>query len=195
MAVSHEGKVWMFLVIGLGNPGKKYQKTRHNLGFRIVENLALNWNIEFKKGNGPYLYIQTTFGSQDVFIAKPTTYMNRIGQAVKKICSEQETELSQLLVLCDDCNLPLGKLRIREKGSAGGHNGLASIINTLGTDEFPRMRLGIGYNKEMNMKNYVLSPFLSTEISQVNEMIKKGSQGIIDFVLRGIDWTMNYYNG
>lgn len=184
----------MFFVIGLGNPGKKYQQTRHNLGFLVVDNFASGVNIKFKKGNGPYQYTQTTFDSQSLFIAKPTTYMNRSGQAVKKILKERNTALSRLLVLCDDCNLPLGKIRIREKGSAGGHNGLASVIDLLGTNEFPRMRLGIGYNREINMKEYVLSPFLPTETVQVNEMIERGSQGIIDFVQRGIDWTMNHYN-
>ena len=184
----------MFLVIGLGNPGKRYQKTRHNLGFMVLENLAINWNKKFKKGNGPYRYIQTLIGSQGVLIAKPTTYMNNSGLAVLKILKEKETELSKLLVLCDDFNLPLGKLRLREKGSAGGHNGLASIINTLGTDEFPRMRLGIGYDEKIDMKDYVLSPFQSAELAQVEQMIKESSQSIIDFVLSGIEWTMNFYN-
>lgn len=184
----------MFLIVGLGNPGKQYQQTRHNLGFMVLENLALSWNKRYKKGNGPYVSIQKRIGSQNALFAKPTTYMNHSGLAVEQILKKRGTDLSQLLILCDDLNLPLGKLRLRERGSAGGHNGLASIIDTLGTDEFPRMRLGIGYTQEINMEDYVLSPFLSTERMLVTQMIEMGSQGVVDFIRNGISWTMNYYN-
>ena len=184
----------MFLIVGLGNPGKQYQQTRHNLGFMVLENLALSWNKRYKKGNGLYESIQKRIGSQNALFAKPTTFMNRSGLAVEQILKKRKTNLSQLLILCDDLNLPLGKLRLREKGSAGGHNGLTSIINTLGTDKFPRMRLGIGYTQEINMEDYVLSPFLSTERMLVKQMIEMGSQGVVDFIRNGINWTMNFYN-
>ncbi len=185
----------MFLVLGLGNPGKRYQKTRHNLGFMVLENVAFQWNKRFKQREGSsYQMIQTVVDSQSVFVAKPTTYMNKSGIAAREIMKEKKMDLSHFLVLCDDFNLPLGKIRIRKKGSAGGHNGLSSIIQTLGTEEFPRMRLGIGCTQEINRIDFVLSPFLSSEMVFVNEMIKIGSQGIIDFIQKGIDWTMNYYN-
>ena len=184
----------MFLIVGLGNPTSRYRKTRHNLGFMVLDNLAKGWQKEFRKGKGHYKIIKTIIGSQKVILAKPTTYMNESGIAVYELVNKYNIELFNLLVLCDDLNLPLGKLRLRKKGSAGGHKGLASIIAALETDEFPRLRFGIGYNPLMDVSEYVLSPFLPAERDVVNSMIEKGGKAVKDFVERGIEWTMNFYN-
>ena len=184
----------MFLIVGLGNPTSQYSDTRHNLGFMVLDDLAKEWHKKFRKGKGHYKLIKTTVDGQKVIFAKPTTYMNQSGVAVYELITKYNVELFNLLVLCDDLNLPLGKLRLRKKGSAGGHKGLASIIAALGTNEFPRLRLGIGYDPLIDASEYVLSPFLPTERSVVNSMIKKGGKAVIDFINRGIDWTMNFYN-
>lgn len=184
----------MFLIVGLGNPGNHYQETRHNLGFMVLENLVKKWNEKFKKGKGPYDISETTIGSHRILFAKPTTYMNKSGIAVDDLVKRYSIELSHLLVLCDDLNLPLGKLRLRKKGSDGGHKGLASIISYLNTEEFSRLRLGIGSNLETNATDYVLSSFYPAEQPFVNLMIERGAQAVVDFVDKGIEWTMNFYN-
>ena len=184
----------MFLIVGLGNPGSRYRKTRHNLGFMVLESLAKQWHRRFGKGEGPYEIVESTIGSQSVLLIKPSTYMNRSGIAVDDLLKKYDVELSRLFVLCDDLNLPLGKLRLREKGSDGGHKGLASVITALGTEEFPRLRLGIGSDQEIDAEEYVLFPFLSVEYPFVNSMIEKGGQVVVNFVQNGIEWAMNLYN-
>jgi PTH1 family peptidyl-tRNA hydrolase len=184
----------MFIILGLGNPGKKYQKTRHNLGFMVLDNLSVRLSKQFKKGKGHFNIIETSIHSHRVFLIKPTTYMNRCGLVVGEILKKTVMELSHFLVLCDDLNISLGKLRLRKKGSDGGHKGLASIIQTLGTDQFPRLRLGIGNNQQMDATDYVLSPFLISEMVFVKRMIEESSQAAVDFIKKGIDWTMNFYN-
>lgn len=184
----------VFLIVGLGNLGNRYQKTRHNIGFMVVEDCARRWKKRFQKGEGHYEITETTVRSRNVFLVKPTIYMNRSGIAVVELLRRYAMELSHLLVVCDDLNLPLGKIRLRKKGSDGGHKGLASIISTLGTEEFPRLRLGIGFNGEIDATDYVLSPFLPSEQTIVNLMVERGGQVIVDFVQKGIEWTMNIYN-
>ena len=185
----------MFLIVGLGNPTYRYRDTRHNLGFMVLDSLAGRWEKQFRKGQGPYQLIKIAVGFQRVILAKPATYMNRSGIAVYELVNKYNVELFNLLVLCDDISLPLGKLRLRKKGSAGGHKGLASIIAALKTEEFPRLRFGIGCDPLIDTSEYVLSPFLPVERELVNSMIKRGNKAVIDFIDRGIDWTMNFYNG
>jgi len=185
----------VFLIVGLGNPTSRYRNTRHNLGFMVLDSLAGKWEKQFRKGKGHYKLIKTAVGSQRVILAKPTTYMNRSGVAVYELVNKYDVKLFNLLVLCDDLSLPLGKLRLRKKGSAGGHKGLTSIIAALGSEEFPRLRFGVGYNPLIDASEYVLSPFLPIERKLVNSMIKRGGKAVIDFIDRGIEWTMNFYNG
>jgi len=184
----------VFLVVGLGNPGNRYRKTKHNLGFMVVENLAAQWNKRFKKGKGFSQVIETFVGSQKVILAKPITYMYKSGKAVDDLLMQYHVDLSHLIIVCDDFNLSLGKIRLRKKGSHGGHKGLTSIIHALGTQEFPRLRLGIGLISEIDASEFVLSPFRPSELPSVNTMIEKGAQVLTDFILKGIDWTMNSYN-
>lgn len=184
----------MLLIVGLGNPGDEYRETRHNLGFRVLNNLVRGWNKRFKKGRGPYHIVKASVGSQDLLLAKPTTYMNRSGVAVADLAQRYNVAHSDILVLCDDLNLPLGKLRLRTRGSDGGHKGLASIISHLGTDEFPRLRMGIGSNPDVDAVEYVLSPFPFSERQTVRMMVERCRQAVVDFVEKGIAWTMNFYN-
>ncbi len=184
----------MFCIVGLGNPGTEYQDTRHNIGFMVLDELAKKWKMKFKKGDGPYKFIKFRIRNQYVLLAKPTTFMNKSGNAVNAIYLKFHIHLSDFLVLCDDFNLPLGKLRLRKKGSDGGHNGLASIIQSLETQTFCRLRFGIGLPDHVNTVDYVLSSFNTPELPVISEMVENGSQAAIDFVTRGVDWTMNNYS-
>jgi PTH1 family peptidyl-tRNA hydrolase len=159
-----------------------------------LESLAVSWDAGFKKGRGPYTIAESDVEREKVLLAKPATYMNRSGYAVGDLFRRYPVTYSQFLVVCDDLNLSLGKLRMRRMGSDGGHKGLASIIETLGANTFPRLRLGIGFPPDLDTTEYVLSPFLSEERSFVDEMIASASQAVIDFIQNGIEWTMNFYN-
>ena len=184
----------MFLVIGLGNPGYRYRNTRHNIGFRVVEQLSSQWLGRFRRGNGPYRWSELYVDGETVLLVKPTTYMNRSGLAVKALLREFPVDPTHMLVICDDFQLPLGKLRLRAKGSHGGHNGLASVIQAVGTEKLPRLKLGIGLENSVNIVNYVLSPFPRRDRPAVKKMIGDGRQAVICFVQRGLDWTMNMVN-
>ncbi len=120
--------------------------------------------------------------------------MNRSGMAVSKLIKENKLSLSRLLVVCDDFNLPLGKMRIREQGSDGGHNGLASIIDEVGSNAFSRLRMGVGLQRNIETADYVLSPFLSEEMFDVDEMVERSCQAVFDFIIHDITWMMNHYN-
>ena len=184
----------VFCIVGLGNPGTEYHDTRHNIGFMVLDVLAKKWKVKFKKGDGPYKFIKHKLHNQDILLAKPTTFMNNSGNAVNAIYHKFHIHLSNFLVLCDDFNLPPGKLRLRKKGSDGGHNGLASIIQSMETQTFCRLRFGIGLPDRVNTVDYVLSPFDTSELPVINEMVNKGAQAVIEFVTRGVDWTMNNYS-
>jgi len=160
----------------------------------VLDDLAHRWNKRFKKGAGFYKIIMTDVDSHQILLAKPTTFMNNSGVSVGDISDRYGVELNRFLIICDDLNLPLGRIRFRIKGSHGGHKGLASIIDEVGTNEFPRLRLGIGFNDDTESSEYVLSDFLFAELPVVNQMIETGSRAVVDFVTKGIDWTMNVYN-
>lgn len=184
----------MFLVIGLGNPGKQYKYTRHNLGFMIVKQLTKSLNITFKKRK--LFWIATTnYNGKEIIFLLPMTYMNLSGKAVNFVMNKYKIDLSHILIICDDINLPFGKIRIRNKGSDGGHNGLASIIDYLGTKDFPRLRIGIcsEYLKD-HMVEFVLSPFAATELEKIDEVINSACQVVWSFINDGIIATMNKYN-
>lgn len=183
----------MIVIVGLGNPGSRYRDTKHNIGFMVLENLAEQWKRRYKK-EGFYRFLDTTVEEQRVLLIKPVTYMNRSGAAVEEVVRRYNVEPAQLLVVCDDLNLPLGKIRLRKKGSHGGHKGLASIIDHLNSNEFPRLRLGIDYNIDCDATEYVLTPFSFSDLPTVKKMISRGGEAVIDFIKRGIDWTMNSYN-
>jgi PTH1 family peptidyl-tRNA hydrolase len=173
-------------VMGLGNPGRRYAGNRHNFGFMVVDQIAFLKRKEFSKGEGPYVYCKARFGRRSVILAKSTTYMNNSGQAACGICQEFGIIPQSLLVIGDDCNLLLGKIRYRARGSDGGHNGLASIIEHLQTETFPRIRLGIGAAPEgMPLEEYVLEDFALEETKTVEKAVKQTVELIETLVNEG----------
>lgn len=151
----------MRLVVGLGNPGKKYKSNRHNIGFTFLDFYLIKLNLKFKR-RIKYDYLI----SDDLIFIKPKTYMNRSGDAVTSVLTKYR--IDEILVIVDDIHLPIGEIRIRKSGGNGGHNGLGSIVNSLGSDEFGRIRIGVGSPNEKDLSNYVLSDFSKKEISTLN---------------------------
>lgn len=184
----------MYAVVGLGNPGRKYQRTRHNLGFRVVDQLAQKWGVPFSRGHSLFENSLVERDCRTVMLVKPQTFMNRSGEAVRYISDTYGIRSEDLLVLVDDFALPAGKLRMRPHGSDGGHNGLASIVQSLGTSGFARLRMGIGLDPDADVVEYVLSPFRKEERSLVNEMIVRASEAVNDWLDHGLQYTMNKYN-
>jgi len=187
----------IFLVVGLGNIGKKYDGTRHNIGFMVVDSIAERYDAPFKpsrtgKGDSAIININ----ENRVMLLKPNTYMNRSGEAVAAVMKYYKISKHKLLVISDDINLPVGKLRFRAKGSDGGHNGLFNIANRLQGDDFSRLRIGVGQvPPEMEQADYVLSRFISGEKTQIDMAISTAADGIKDWVLEGLEAAANKYNG
>jgi PTH1 family peptidyl-tRNA hydrolase len=184
------------LLVGLGNPGNKYQFTRHNLGFRVVDALASRNHQRFKPGKGDYLYCEIKPSTGSSFhLIKPLTFMNDSGAAVAEALEHLKCYREGLLVVCDDVNLPVGKLRLREKGTDGGHKGLRSIIYHLNSIEFVRLRLGIGETPEgMDLEEFVLQEFAEAEKPEVENMIEKACQAVENILIRGVEDSMSRFN-
>jgi PTH1 family peptidyl-tRNA hydrolase len=188
----------MIAVIGLGNPGHDYQWTRHNVGFMVADALLDVLQVEFEEGKGDYLVAAADVESKPILLVKPLTYMNNSGLAVADLVERYDLAPKDILVVCDDFSLPLGKIRLRPKGSDGGHNGLYSIIYQLQTDEFPRMRCGIGVANEpgqdFDATSFVLSVFDRAERSAVQKMVEEGRDAALCFCREGIDTAMSRWN-
>jgi peptidyl-tRNA hydrolase, PTH1 family len=184
----------MKLIVGLGNPGPHYAKTRHNLGFQIVEQFAAKHQLTTRKMQFNAVTISGMYADEKLLMARPLTFMNDSGRAVGPLFRWLKLELSDLLVVYDELDLPLGKLRLRPGGGSGGHNGLKSIIANLGSEEFARMRLGIGKPVHGRGSNWVLSGFDRDELPVVNEATERAIGAIELFVERGIVAAMNQYN-
>jgi len=177
------------IVFGLGNPGKQYIGTRHNIGFEILDKFAEKHNLTFTEGKGDfYIAGSENLFASSFFLVKPTTYVNASGVAASQIFDFYDVEITDFLVVVDDLNLPPGKIRIREKGGDGGHNGLYSIIYSLGSDNFPRLRFGIGSDFEKGkMADYVLSKFDEETQEIVNNKIEEAVEYIEVFLDGGFD--------
>lgn len=185
----------MKLLVGLGNPEPRYDGTRHNIGFAIVDALARALGTSFQAGKGDYLLAKARYAETDVLLQKPTTYMNLSGRAVRHAVHFYKLSLSDVLVICDDLNLPLGAIRLRPKGSDGGQNGLKDIIRELGRDDFARLRFGIGSPPyKGDAANYVLSPFRPDELPIVEEAISHSVKACLSFIAHGIQLTMTRFN-
>jgi len=183
------------LAIGLGNPGSSYTFTRHNLGFRVIETLSHRLAITLRAIQGPCLCGDGQLDDLSVGLACPTTYMNESGRAVDFLRTHLSLALSDLLVVCDDVNLPLGKIRLRRGGSDGGHRGLASVISQLASEDFPRLRMGIGAPPETgDLIDYVLEEFEPTEQTLVDTMIEQAADAAVFFFRKGIETAMNRFN-
>lgn len=197
----------MKLIVGLGNPGSKYENTRHNAGFIILDHFAELFKIKFSESTGDWLEGRLKVNDEEVILIKPMTYMNNSGIAIKEFTDRitEQTSSAELktasynnmLVIVDDFQIGLGSIRVRKKGSDGGHNGLSSIIYNLNTDEFPRMRVGIGRETEITKNEFiefVLGKFTETESRILKELMPKYLECIISFINDGIAKTMNSFN-
>ena len=183
------------LVVGLGNPGSKYQATRHNIGFEVVDRLAQGGSgVTFaRKFDG--LIAETEIDFHRVLLLKPETFMNLSGRSVGQVMRFYQLGLADLLVVCDDLNLPLGKLRIRGGGSDGGQKGLRDISAQLGTDDYARLRLGIGQRGEMDAADFVLSRFRSSARPAIDDALIVATQAVAVWATLGLDAAMNRFNG
>ena len=183
------------MIVGLGNPGSKYSGTRHNVGFDVVDELARRWCLEFESSPTNALIARQRRPGMQVMLAKPLTFMNRSGEAVDRTRLYYRIEPSEILIVTDDANLPLGRLRARPSGSDGGHNGLASIIGSLGTDGFSRLRIGIGRGSDgRKLVGHVLSRFEELESQEIKDVIDRAVDAVQSFVIDGIDVMMNRFN-
>lgn len=184
----------MYAIIGLGNPDKKYEKTRHNVGFDVIDELAEQMGIEVKTKRHKALCGIGTIGSEKVVLVKPQTYMNLSGESVRAVMDFYKLDAkSDIIVVSDDISLPVGKIRIRTKGSAGGHNGLKSIISHAGTDGFTRIKVGVGAN-EGDLVKHVLGKFSKQDRVFVNDAIRDAASAAEVIVMYGAQTAMNKYN-
>lgn len=184
----------MNILVGLGNPGRKYSLTRHNIGFLLLDFIAEKFTIPFSAGKGDYYFGQGYIDSDPVLLVKPTTYMNNSGFAVNQLKETFEFDITKLLVVYDDFHLSFGTIRFRSKGSDAGHNGIKSIIYHLETDVFPRLKLGIGSTFD-NPVDFVLSKFEEGELSELPKFFDCALNGIKSWITLGIDSAMNNHNG
>ena len=185
----------MKAIVGLGNPGSQYKGTRHNVGFEVVEQLARRGSIAFESAPAEALIAKWRRSEGAVLLIKPLTFMNLSGQAVGELARYFKIEVADLIVIVDEVHLPLGKLRARTRGSAGGHNGLKSIIAHLG-DAFARLRLGVGRGGDQrNLADHVLSRFETDEAAEVERMTARAADAAEMFITSGIEAVMNAFNG
>ncbi len=181
--------------IGLGNIGDKYTGTRHNLGFELLNQLCRKWAIKPKAGSGNYYIAEYSFKGSSIRLIWPTTYMNNSGLAVKQILEKFDLSPENIIVLCDDINLPLGTIRIRTGGSDGGHNGLGSIIYSLETDKFPRLRMGVGpLPEKTDQIEFVLGQFGDKEQEIVKKMLVESGEAAVYLVKNRLEKAMREYN-
>jgi peptidyl-tRNA hydrolase, PTH1 family len=187
----------MQLIVGLGNPGREYRETRHNVGFLVVDEIARRHNLTFGMAPSqiPDAMIAKKFGERALLVAKPLTFMNNSGEAVAALARYYDVPIGDLLIVVDEVALPFGRLRARARGSAGGHNGLKSVIGRLGTTEFARLRLGVGRgDARRDLADHVLSKFEADEQSALGEFIARAADAAEMFAAEGIEKVMNTYN-
>ncbi|MPQ42174.1 aminoacyl-tRNA hydrolase [Clostridium tarantellae] len=184
----------MFLIVGLGNPGKEYDMTRHNIGFEVIDYIADKYNIQLNRVKFKGVCGEGFIEGKKVILLKPTTYMNLSGESIKAIIDFYKLEEDEIIVIYDDISLPVGKIRIREKGSAGGHNGIKSIIQHLGNDKFPRIKVGVGQPTH-DLISHVLGKFSKEEIEVLRKVIPVCSDSISESLKKSVKDSMNKFNG
>lgn len=185
----------MFVIVGLGNPGNKYEGTRHNVGFHSVDLIGTTHKISINKLKHKALYGEGRIGTEKVLLVKPQTFMNLSGESVIDIVNYYKVPKEKVIVIYDDIDLDVGKLRIRKLGSAGSHNGMKSIIYHMQVEEFPRVRIGIGRPEKQNLADYVLGRVSAEEETLVKEAIEKSAEAATTIITEGIERAMNKYNG
>ena len=186
-----------WLIVGLGNPGSQYEKTRHNAGFRTIDLLAQQLNCKIDRAKFQGLYGQVSYNGQKLYLLKPQTFMNLSGRAVVQISAYFHIPPQRIIVIFDDISLPPGRLRIRPNGSAGGHNGIKSIITELGSQDFPRVKIGVGSkpHPEMDLADWVLSSFTSGEEKDLQVALQNGADAALCILSEDVPAAANRYNG
>lgn len=185
----------MYLIVGLGNPEEEYSRTRHNMGFDVINKIAKENNIEVNKTKFNGLYGIGSIENEKVILLKPQTYMNLSGESIIQFVNFYKIELEHIIVICDDLDTEIEKIRIRKKGGPGTHNGMKSIVSCLKTQDFPRIRVGIGMpeNKE-NLIEYVIGHIPNDEYDKLQNGVKQAAVAIVEIIKNGIDMAMNKYN-
>jgi len=184
-----------FLIVGLGNPGRQYRENRHNIGFLLMDNLSKQLNTQFSRLQSKALVSKTRYHDSQIILAKPQTFMNLSGQAVAGLLNFYKIPHTQLMVAYDDVDLPFGSLRIRPSGGSAGHNGMNSIIEKLGTQEFPRLRMGVGRPPgRMDAAAYVLQDFSKDEVEELQFLLNRAVEAVLLFSSDGLQSAMNKYN-
>lgn len=186
----------MYLIVGLGNPGLKYAKTKHNMGFMVVDILADKYNIEVDKKKSQAYVGQGLLEGHKSMLVKPQTFMNLSGESVMSLVNYYDIDPEEeLIVIYDDISLEPGSIRVRKKGSAGGHNGMKNIIKLVGTENFTRIRVGIGAKPEkMDLADYVLAPFEKSVIADVEDGLDQAARAVTVILTEGVDEAMNQFN-
>ena len=186
-----------WLIVGLGNPGKEYENTRHNCGFRAVDLLADTLGCKLDKAKFQGLYAQVLRDGKKLFLLKPQTYMNLSGRSILQLSAYFNIPPQRIIVIFDDISLAVGKLRVRGDGSAGGHNGIKSIISELGSQDFPRVKIGVGAkpHPEQDLADWVLSPFSSLEEKNLAAALKHAGEAALGIIDQGVAATANRFNG
>ena len=185
----------MKFIFGLGNPGKDYAGTRHNIGFEVIDKIAADLNIDINRAKHRAHFGEGFLGTQKIVLVKPQTYMNRSGECVREILDFYKRTPSDIIVIYDDCDIALGQIRVRERGSAGSHNGMKSIVYQLETDTFDRVRVGIGEKpSRMDLANYVLGRFAKCETEEVIVGAEKAAAAAMAIIKEGAFAAMNKYN-
>ena len=189
------GDSW--LIVGLGNPGKEYERTRHNAGFRAIDLLAQKLNCKIEKGKFQGIYGQTTYSGRKLYLLKPLTYMNLSGRSILQLSAYFNIPPQRIIVLFDDISLEPGRLRVRADGSAGGHNGIKSIIAELGSQDFPRVKIGVGAkpHPEQELYEWVLSNFSAAEEKPLSSALERAADAALCIIDHGVPETANRYNG
>ena len=185
-----------YLIIGLGNPGREYKDTRHNIGFMLIDHIAVRLNARGMKLQSKAIVISALYEERKIILAKPQTFMNLSGQSVQGLLHFYKIPFKNLLIAHDDLDIPLGTIRIRPTGGPGGQRGMASTIEQLGTKDFPRLRLGIGRPPgRMDAKDYVLQDFSKDDMRLLPEILEHGVDAALTFVTHGLNKAMNQFNG
>jgi peptidyl-tRNA hydrolase, PTH1 family len=185
-----------YLLIGLGNPGREYRETRHNLGFMLIDRIVVRLNARGMKVQSKTIVTTATYEERKLILAKPQTYMNLSGQSVQGLVHFYKVPLTNLMVLSDDLDIPFGTIRIRAAGGPGGQRGMSSVIEKLGTKEFPRLRIGIGRPPgRMDPSDYVLQNFSRNEMQTLSEILDHAEKAVFTFVKDGLNKAMNDFNG
>lgn len=184
----------MYLIVGLGNPENEYSKTRHNMGFNVINKIAKEYNISLARTKFKAIYGDGEIEGKKVMLVKPQTYMNLSGESVVQFKNFYKIPDDELIVIYDDVDFEVGQIKVKKSGRANTHNGMKSVVNSIGTTNFPRVRIGIGNQNEMPLADYVLEELTNEELKELDKGVEKGAQAVIEILKNGIDISMNKFN-